>query len=194
MQLLLSAELDFRCLLTQITENVPVLTVSEAQRRELAKSLNAVERQIRKGKDQFTRSSYRMFYELDNLLSTSGLQVVEVNDVIGILMIMNEEFASLTRQPARHFGESVNGVIEVDIRAERVNVPIPFGGVHHFPVDIAGLYREWTPKDETVSVKYTFVMLACLRACLKSFLLSVRFDGESLTREVLEMDEVVNVA
>ncbi len=123
-----------------------------------------------------------MFYELDKLLSSSGHQVAEVNDVFGVLMMTNEGFASLARQSAPHFSESVNGSIDVDMRAENVHVPIPFGGDHHFPVDLSDLYADWMPTDENCECQVQIRYAGMFTGVSRSFLLSVRFDGSRLMR------------
>jgi hypothetical protein len=194
MQLLLAVQPKLHYLLVRLRENVQLLSLLEPEKRKLADRLNSAERQIRKGRETFSRSTYRVLYELDESLSSSAHQVVEVSHMIGVLMMTSEEFAFLAQQSARYFAKSVESVVEVDLRSGIVKVPLPFGGLQNFTVDLDSLYENWVPRDETVQVKYTFVMLACLRACLRSFLLSIRFDGYPLMREILRMDDIVHIA
>ena len=114
--------------------------------------------------------------------------------MIGVLMITNEEFTSLIRQASRRFANTISGTLEVALRTGFVKVGLPFGGTQDFPVEVRDLYTDWQPRDETITVNYTVVVLACLRASLRSYLLNIRFDGFPLMREILKMDDVIHVA
>lgn len=186
--------LQFLYLLTRIRENIALLTVSSQEKNLLKERLEAADRITRRQQSGVSISSQNEFYELDSLLSNSGHAEEKVNDMIGILMMTNEEFASFIRQASRHFANSITGTLEVVLRTGIIKVKLPFGGVQDFPVDMRDLYTDWQPRDETITVNYTVVVLACLRASLRSYLLNIRFDGFPLMREILKMDDVIHVA
>jgi hypothetical protein len=128
------------------------------------------------------------------MLSSAGHSDPKINDMIGVLMMTNEEFVSFVRQSARHFDKSISGSLDVALNVGHVRVSLPFGGTQDYPVDMKGLYADWQPRDETISVNYTASILACLKASMRSYLLNTRFDGYPLMRGVLEMEDMVYIA
>lgn len=74
----------------------------------------------------------------------------------------NEEFASFVHQLARNFQKSVSGSVNVALGPSFVQVKVPFGGSGDFPVNSKDIYPDWEARDETVSVSYTMMILACL--------------------------------
>ena len=66
--------------------------------------------------------------------------------MFGVMMITNEEFRSLIRQSARHFTESMNGIVEVDLQVEEVKVPMPFVE-SKFSVWSLDLYPNWVSSE-----------------------------------------------
>ena len=193
MHLLLSAKVQFPYLLTRIKENVSKLNMTEAQKRDLAEKLARADRHVRNGAETFSRSSYRTLYELDTSLLRIAHKTKEVNDMVGVLMITNEEFASLVRQSARYYDKMNTGMVEIDLSAGMVKVPLPFGGgTQDFPVDLGSLYDNWAPTKVQVSlqVNYEIIIMNCLRASLRSFMLSSRFKGSHLIRAIARMEDV----
>ena len=193
-RMLASSGLEFLYLLTRIRENIDRLTVLPQERNLLEERLEAADRITRRQQSGVSISSQNEFYELDRLLSNSGHAEEKVNDMIGILMMTNGEFASFIRQASRHFANSITGTLDVVLRAGIIKMKLPFGCVQEFLVDMRELYTDWQPRDETITVNYTVVVLACLRASLRSYLLNIRFDGFPLMRETLKMDDVIHVA
>ena len=111
--MLASSGLEFLYLLTRIRENIDRLTVLPQERNLLEERLEAADRITRRQQSGVSISSQNEFYELDRLLSNSGHAEEKVNDMIGILMMTNGEFASFIRQASRHFANSITGTLDV---------------------------------------------------------------------------------
>ena len=102
---------EFLYLLTRIRENIQILAISQQEKHLLKERLEAAGRTTRKEQSGAFVSSQIEFYELDRLLSSSGHAEGKVNDMIGILMMTNEEFASLIRQASRRFANAITGTL-----------------------------------------------------------------------------------
>lgn len=193
-QLLEFSGREFLYLLTRTRENTELLALLPEDKQRLKDCLSDVDKTVRREQNGVPISTHRDFCSLDELLANFGHTDPKVNDMIGILILTNEEFASFVRQSARHFEKSISGSLEVDMRTGYVKVRLAFGGIQDFPVDMKNLYADWERRDETITVNYTVVMLACLRASMRSYLLSIRFDGHPLIREILKFDDIVYIA
>jgi hypothetical protein len=193
MQLLEAAGTKFLYLLTHVRENVDSLEILPQEKTRFKDITAEVDKQVRREQIGASPPSHAEFYALDQMLSSAGHPNARANEIIGVLMMTNEEFASFVHQSARHFDKSVSGSLEVALGTGHVKVKLPFGGVQDYPVDMKVLYADWQSGDETVPVKYTVAMLACLRASMRSYLLNIRFDGFPLMRGVLEMDDTVHM-
>ncbi|KAF1950809.1 hypothetical protein CC80DRAFT_576495 [Byssothecium circinans] len=193
-QLLEVAGRELLYLLARVRENVERLDVVQQEKTRLKDTLTEVDKLVRREQSGISIPSHTEFYALDEILFRSGHSNPKINDIIGVLLITNEEFATFVRQSARHFDKSISASLEVALRTGYVKVKLPFGGVQDYPVDMEDLYTDWQPKDETIVVNYTVIMLACLRASMRSYLLNIRFDGHPLMREILQMDDRVYVA
>jgi len=193
-RLLDSSARDFLYLLTRTRENLSLLVLPPNIRSQLKDRGDEVDKSVRREQSGAILSSFRDFCALDDLLGQSSHPERTVNEMISILMITNEEFASFVRQSARHFDKSIAGSIDVALATGFVQVKLPFGGSQDFPVDLRDIYADWVPREETVSVNYTMMILACLRATMRSYLVQIRVDGHPLIKEIMQMDDVVYVA
>ncbi|PVH91858.1 hypothetical protein DM02DRAFT_702588 [Periconia macrospinosa] len=192
-QLLEAVGSEFLYLLTRVKENVDSLDALPQQKTRFKDTMGEVDKLVRSEQRGASLPSHAGFHVLDQLLSGAGHPNPRISDMIGVLMMTNEEFASFVRQSARHFDKSISGSLEVALGTGHVKVKLPFGGIQEYPVDMNALYTDWQSGNETISVNYTMVMLACLRASMRSYLLNIRFDGFPLMRGVLEMDDRVHV-
>jgi hypothetical protein len=193
-QLLESSAREFLYLLTRTRENIESIIVSADIKARLKTACDEVDKSVRREQSGGVVSSFQEFCSLDNLLSSCGHPDRVVNDMISVMMITNEEFASFVRQSARHFNRSINGTIDVALGLGAIQVKLPFGGSQDFPVDLKDIYPDWVPRDQTVAVSYTIMILACLRASMRSYLLLIRVSGHPLIKEVMQMDDAVYVA
>lgn len=184
---------EFLYLMTRVKENIDSLEVLPQVKTRFKDTMAEVDKLVRREQSGASLASHSEFYILDEMLAGAAHPNARINEVIGVLMITNQEFVSFVRQSARHFEKSISGSLEVNLGTGHVKVKLPFGGVQEYPVDMKDLYADWQPGDENVTVKYTVVMLACLRASMRSYLLNIRFDGFPLMRGILEMDDRVHV-
>ena len=181
-------------LVGHIRENLADLTIPHRDANELRELFSDAERAIRKEQSGAALHSLDELCALDTYLQKAAHSDHTVNDMIGVLVLTNEEFVSFVRQSARHFKQSIGGSITVEMRTATVKVGLPFGGSQDFPVDMKALQTDWRFRDDTITVTYTALILACTRACLRSYLLSIREDGHPLLKRILEMDDVIYVA
>lgn len=184
---------EFLYLMTRVKENIDSLEVLPQVKTRFKDTMAEVDKLVRREQSGASLASHSEFYILDEMLAGAAHPNAKINEVIGVLMITNQEFVSFVRQSARHFDKSISGSLEVNMGTGHVKVKLPFGGVQEYPVDMKELYADWQPGDENITVKYTVVMLACLRASMRSYLLNIRFDGFPLMRGILEMDDRVHV-
>jgi hypothetical protein len=192
-RLLEVAGCEFLYLLTRVRENVESLNIEHEEKKRFKGTLAAVDNLVRREQKGTSLPSHTEFYTLDEMLSSFGHSDPKINDMIGVLMMTNQEFASFVRQSARHFDKSIAGSFDVALMGH-VRVKLPFGGTQEYPVDMKDIYADWQPRDEIVPVNYTVATLACLRASMRSYLLNIRFDGYPLMQGVLGMDDIVYIA
>ncbi|KAK4448666.1 hypothetical protein QBC34DRAFT_406558 [Podospora aff. communis PSN243] len=185
---------DFLYLLTRARENLNSLVLDPGLRPQLKDRCDDVDKSVRREQSGVILSTFQPFHALDGLLAQSSHADNTVNEMISVLMITNEEFASFVRQSARHFDKSIAGSIDVALETGFVQVKLPFGGVQDFPVDLRELYANWVRRAETITVNYTPMILACLRATMRSYLVQVRMDGHPLIKEIMQMDDTVYMA
>ncbi|VUC27046.1 unnamed protein product [Clonostachys rosea] len=183
-QLLESSACDFLYLLIRIQENVANINVDLNTKAEIKKSLALVEKMVRREQSSAMLLDFSDFCQLNDLLIAAGHTNLKINDMIGVLMITNEEFASY----------SIVGSVTIEMRTGYVKVPLPFGGMQDYPIDMNELYEGWKSADQTIVVDYTIVILACLRASMRSYLLNIRHDGHPLARAVLELNDTAYMA
>ncbi|CAN9418822.1 unnamed protein product [Alternaria alternata] len=109
---------------------------------------------------------------------------VEVQQMVGILMLTNEEFADLVYQSARHMTVSSKVPIEFDFRAGTLTIPSTFGTVQTFELDVENLQRQQQLQlgaQGKISVEHSDILKAALRAYLRSLMLASCYDAEPLT-------------
>src|SRR4051812_26431210 len=70
---------------------------------------------------------------------------------------------------------------------------LPLGGSQDFPVDLREVYVDWVTRDDTVNLNYSVMVLACLRASMRNYLLQIQMEGHPLIREIMQMDDSVCV-
>lgn len=193
-QMLEMASRQLLYVVEHIIENLGDLAIPHRDADDLRQLLSDAERAIRKEQSGAALQSLNEFCALDTYLQNAAHSDHTVNDMIGVLVLTNEGFISFVSESARHFRQSLSGSITVEMRTATVRVGLPFGGVQHFPVDVKAFQPGWTFRDETITVSYTALILACTRACLRSYLLSIREDGHPLLKWVLDMEDVIYIA
>lgn len=182
----------FMQIVAQMKTNVASLGLGSNERAKLFDVLALMEKKTARLATH--RSTLRVLYDIDVVLSQISHNNVHVNDIIGILMLTNEEFAGLVSQSARHLEVSTSSVVEIDLRAGSLKVPSAFGIMQSFIVDVHAIYTDATMATETISVNHTMVLVAALKACLRSFMLENCLEAEPLFKllegdsEVLEFD------
>ena len=138
------------------------------------------------------RSTLHILYDLDSVLESVSHSNKLVNDIVGVLMIANEEFSGLVSQSARHLEVSTSSVVEIDLRAGTLKVPSAFCIIQSFAVDLHAIYSDTGVENETLSVNHSMVLVASLKACLRSFLLKNCLESEPLFQLVGWDSEVLN--
>ncbi|PVH72313.1 hypothetical protein DL98DRAFT_610858 [Cadophora sp. DSE1049] len=178
-------------ILARMKANIGTIGLGSNERAALFEVLARVEKSA---KIATHRSTLHVLYDLDVVLENVSHSNKLVNDIVGILMIANEEFSGLVSQSARHLEVSTSSVVEIDLRAGTLRVPSAFGVIQSFVVDLHAIYPDTRSESETLSVNHSMVLVASLKACLRSFLLKNCLESEPLLKlvggdsEVLDFD------
>lgn len=190
-QLLLNSQRMLAYITMRVKDAIDLLSISATERKQLAEALDLGRRYINSHRP--SRSLYDAIYKLDKVLGDLAHQKEEVNAMVSVLMLTNEEFATLLHSSARHFESALKGSIECNMRAGSLKVPLPFGGSQEFVVDLDKIFPERMVAEEQVLVQYSTILLVCLRACLRAFMLDITLSGEPLLEELSQMEELVYV-
>jgi len=176
--LLYSASNSLNQIITRIRRGGDALDLGSEDRNKLKRVLDDSAPRIEKPRQ--SRSALKALFEFDQALQELGQNSGEIFGIIGTLMIMSEEFASLISQSVRHLNSSAASTNEIDLGSGAVKVPGAFGAIQEFKVEVDAMYPADKRSIEILTVGYTTVLLAALKACLRSFLLWNSLDSESL--------------
>lgn len=159
-------------LLQRMRQDVQTLDLDANERARFLSSADLV---IKKSASQqpSRHSLVQALYALDVVLEELQRDLLEIGLMIGVLMITNDEFATLVYQSARHLDVSSQSRVEIDMRAGKVKVPSTFGVVQTFEVDVHVLDFASTRSRDDLSVKHSAVLIAALRASIRSQMLSL---------------------
>lgn len=116
-----------------------------------------------------------------------------ISDMVGILMLTNEEFSSLVTHSTRYLDTSSESTIEFDLREGTVRVPSIFGLLQTFYVDMDVLYPASGRTREVFKVAYPYVLIAALHACLCSTMLKNSLDAAPLMRITMASQDIVQM-
>ena len=159
-------------LLQRMKQDVQTLDLDANER---ARFLNSADLVVKRSASQQTsrHSLVQALYAFDVVLEELQPDLLEIGHMIGVLMITNDEFASLVYQSARHLEVSSQSRVEIDMRAGMIKVPSTFGVVQTFEVDVHVLDFTGTRSRDDFPVKHSAVLIAALRASIRSQMLSL---------------------
>jgi hypothetical protein len=145
---------------------------------------------IQKGLTQGDCVASHTLYKLDIVLQ----ELLEAHDlaakVVGILIITNEEFRSLVNQSARHLDVAlVSAGIILDIPNGVLRTPSVLGISQEFGVDFATLYPNGGIPNSIFPINLSTVLLAAVKACVRSALLEATWGSKPLLNFVMGMPE-----
>lgn len=113
--------------------------------------------------------------------------------MIGILMMTNEEFQELFYQSLRHLKQATLSTIQIDVRAATISIPSAFGVLQTFTLDLDRMYPSHIRNQESMTAPYSAIVLASLKACVRSKMLDYRFDAAPLMNFIEACPDVVLV-
>jgi hypothetical protein len=153
---------------------------------------DVLEPAIQKGFTKTDRIATQTICKLDTVLQ----ELLEAHDlaakVVGILVITNEELRSLIVQSARHLDAAqASGVIVLDIPKGVLRTPSVLGVSQEFGVDFVTLYPNGGIPNNIIPIDLSTVMLAAVKACVRSSLLEATWSSRPLLDFVMAMPEIV---
>lgn len=180
-------------LVSYASQAVDQFGLSDLKTRKLAKSFNLLQRRWNMTRLDLRKEAYEM-YDLDRLLDDASRDHSVVTEMIAIMAITNEEFRSLVRASGRNLGSAIHAPIMLNMRTGILKIPVAFGMVQDFVVDIRELFPELgVPHDENVQISYMTVFIAAVRACLRSTMLLDCFSGRYLINRMMQVGDTVLV-
>ena len=191
MRLLTSSASRFRRNAERICVGIDKIGLGNSEQTRL---LGALRPAILKAeKATVDRSCTASMYRLDQVLGELGQRddKLIINQMVGILMLTNEEFQELLYQSLRHLQETSLSVVQVDLRAGTIKIPSAFGFMQTFVLDLDRMYPSQARSHDTQSVPYSAVVLAALKGCLRSYMLRQCFNSGPLLRMVDQCSDVV---
>lgn len=183
-----------RPFLIRLQEGVAALDLSSRDAQTFLKFSEPVVK--RAASSPTRRSLLEALFLFDNVVEKLQHERIEVQQMVGILMLTNEEFTDLVYQSARHMTAPSKAPIEFDLRAGTLTIPSTFGTIQTFELDMDVLQKQQLQlgAQGNISVKHSDVLKAALRAYLRSLMLASCYDAEplidcfdSITEDVLYM-------
>jgi hypothetical protein len=171
-----------RPFLIRLRQGISALNLSSKDEQSFLKSSELVVK--RAASSPTRRSLLEPLFLFDEIVKDLQHERVEVQQMVGILMLTNEEFADLVYQSARHMTVSSKVPIEFDFRAGTLTIPSTFGTVQTFELDVENLQRQQQLQlgaQGKISVEHSDILKAALRAYLRSLMLASCYDAEPLT-------------
>ena len=177
----------------RIIEGVSNIGLGALEQSKLAQSLEPALRRVEKsGTD---RTACSILYNLDKTLASlcQHNEKVIIDRMIGILMMTNEEFQELFYQSLRHLRQATLSTIQIDVRAATISIPSAFGVLQTFTLDLDRMYPSHMRNQESMNAPYSAIVLASLKACVRSKMLQYYFDARPLMDFIEACPDVVLV-
>ncbi|KAM0802739.1 hypothetical protein BDR22DRAFT_819417 [Usnea florida] len=182
-------------MMSRLIDGIKSLDISDSEQKPLIDCLPLLRRNLQTYRIQPTRKYWKRLVALDTELESlgqrDGRKLVEL--MIGVLMITNEEFQTLLYQSLRHLQGAASSTVTVDLAAATITVPSAFGVVQTFRIDLDRIDHGGARNSEAFTVRYTTVILAATKACLRSTMLRDCFDASALLRDVNSWDDIVYI-
>ena len=181
MHLLCAISERTRPFLIRLREGISALDLSSKDEQTFLKSSELVVK--RAASSPTRRSLLEPLFLFDQVVKDLQHERVEVQQMVGVLMLTNEEFTDLVYQSARHMTASSKVPIEFDLRAGTLTIPSTFGTVQTFELDMDNLQKQQLQlgAQGRFSVRHSDILKAALRAYLRSLMLASCYDAEPLT-------------
>ncbi|KAK2607689.1 hypothetical protein N8I77_006350 [Diaporthe amygdali] len=140
-------------------------------------------------------------YELDEILSSMQHRTMEVSLMIGVLVLTNTEYRELIYQSVRQVSSTTSNLPKVDTEMDfekgHVTVPGAFGIEHIFMVDLDCLLEDLPnhqrSQSRTIKVDFATVLLAALKAYIRSLMLENCIDGRDIEHVMRRNGDVYRV-
>lgn len=171
----------------RIFDGLPTLGLEDGQKRSLGQKLKpALETANKENLERFDlKTFFEVECEIAGILVPFGIAI----DAVCILTITNAEFLSLVGQASRYANARTSTGLIIDPKNEVVKVPSTMGIIQEFPMDLCKLYPQPVPQDypqEEIMLPLHIVVLAALKACLRSALLQGSWPAEPLVRWIAQ--------
>jgi len=116
--------------------------------------------------------------KLDDFLETLQQTTPQISHMIGVLVLTNEEFEMIVYQSARYLdASSQNSEVTCNLRNGTLVVPSVFGVTQTFEVDMTIFGSDNSQAQQDVTIKHPVILLAALKAYLRSLMLSNCIDA-----------------
>ena len=191
MRLLTNTASRFHRVAERISKGIRSVGLGNAERTRLQEVLEPA---IRKAeKDTVDRTTTTAVYKLDQVLDELGQRddKLIIDRMVSVLMLTNEEFQELFYQSLRHLQVTSESVVQVDLRAATIKIPAAFGFTQTFALDLDRMYPSQDRSHDTQNVPYAAVVLAALKGCLRSYMLSQCFDSGPLLKMIDQCSDVM---
>ncbi|CAN9172437.1 unnamed protein product [Alternaria alternata] len=159
-----------RPFLIRLREGVSALDLSSKDEQTFLESSEPVVK--RAASSPTRRSLLEPLFVFDEVVKKLQHERIEVQQMVGVLMLTNEEFTDLVYQSARHMTASSKVPIEFDLRAGTLTIPSTFGTVQTFELDVDNLQKQQLQlgAQGRFSVKHSDILKAALRTYLRSLM------------------------
>lgn len=140
------------------------------------------------------RAFFRRFYDLDKYLARLQTADKFADTALGVLMLINSEFRDIVTQSSRHIPALKGSTVDLTFGdPPALELPTVMGVVRKFPVELGAMFPGEVLGAQTTKVKYSDVMFAALRACLRSAILKTSINSTPLYDRWLRMGEIIQV-
>lgn len=137
---------------------------------------------------------FRAIYTLDVMLQDLLPLDLKATAAISVVTLTSAEFRNMITIVARLISESKDKTITLDIGpASTLNVPLVMSIAQKFPIDMAVLFPKETISTQSIDIRFSHMMFAALKACLRSAFLATSPDSTPLFEAFAEMDDIVNM-
>ncbi|OQV00008.1 hypothetical protein CLAIMM_05567 [Cladophialophora immunda] len=190
-KLLCSSAAECIRLLSRIAERHQYLGLKDDDEQELVALVEAS--LVLGSKSTWSRAAVDCFVRLETKLKSLTSHQPVASDMIGILVLTNEEFRTLMLQSARHLGAPSSPGVELSVKDSTLRTPSVFGLSQEFDLDLDKLYPKGVPGAQTVPIDMPILILSSLRACVRSLLFECTWNAKPLFDFVLGLPEVANL-
>ncbi|KAK5630072.1 hypothetical protein RRF57_005787 [Xylaria bambusicola] len=180
-RLLTSVSNNLQSLVSRVHRGIEYLSLGPNDKDDLREAMLSVLSNL--SYYQIGRSLSHSLYKLDQVLEKINPGDRRISEMVGVLVLTGLEFTTLIRQFVRRLDRTANITIPVDCTMGAIKVPTAFGPVQEFIVNRNELWPNEVPKG-ILNETYTSILLASLRACLRSKMLRTGFDSKPLLSHV----------